>query len=52
MNIPIDLTSTQALELACGFLFVMWMVALSKKPKEKRWYETVVDSKLHIEREA
>jgi len=54
MPLPFDLNldGAQIATIAAGFFFVMWIAALRKKPKEKRWYSTDIPSTLHIEREA
>jgi hypothetical protein len=50
VDVPTDPQSLAM--IAAGFFFVMWIVALRKKPREKRWYSTEMPSTLHIEREA
>jgi hypothetical protein len=56
---PLGISWEQLGWAATGFFFMttlamIWSVHSLKKqfPRERRWYETVVDSKLHIEREA
>lgn len=50
-------TTTQVLEVATGFFFIMWLIAATRKSKpgkpiERKRYITEIPSKLVIETEA